>query len=228
MSREFEIRRTVALPVPPERVWAAIATPEGQAGWFMPGPEDTSGVDVTADPPHRLEVRFGTQATEYLLDAADGSTTVLRFVHSGILEDDWGDEYAAGFDTMTGAGWDLYLFTLGEYLRHFDGRRAVYAEAEAPAAPDAWPRLLEALGDPAEGGRVDLPGGAGVVDVRSEHHLGVRTPAALVRFHERSPIGMPVAVGLHDFTPGADPAALTTTWTAWLSATTTGTPRSRP
>lgn len=220
MSRSFEIRRTVALPVPPERVWEAVATREGQAGWFMPGPEDTSGVDVTADPPHRLEIRFGTQATEYLLDAADGSTTVLRFVHSGILEDDWGDE----FDAMTGAGWDLYLFTLGEYLRHFEGRHAVYAEAEAPAAPDAWTRLLAALGDPAEGDEVHLPGATGVVDVRSERHLGVRTPTALVRFHDRSLIGLPVAVGLHDFTPSAEPPALTTTWTAWLAGIT----RSRP
>jgi uncharacterized protein YndB with AHSA1/START domain len=229
VSRRFEIRRAVELPVAPEQVWRAIATPEGRAGWFMPGEDsggdsggdsgedsgEGSGVDTEADPPHRLAVRFGTQAMEYLLEATDGSTTVLRFVHSGILEEDWGDE----FDAMTGAGWDLYLFSLGQYLRHFPDRPAVYAEAEAPAAPDAWQRVLAALGDPTEGDRVDLPGASGVVDIRTEHHLGVRTADALVRFHERSLIGLPVAVGHHDFTPGADPSALATTWTAWLAAT---------
>jgi hypothetical protein len=31
-----------------------------------------------------------------------------------------------------------------------------------------------------------------------------------------------VAVGHHDMAPGADPAAITATWTAWLSDTTKG------
>lgn len=217
MSRRFEVRRQVELPVPPEQVWRAIATPEGQAGWFMAGQDGgaDSGVDGEADPPHRLALRFGTQAMEYVLEATDGGTTVLRFVHSGIAEEDWSDE----FDAMTGAGWDLYLFSLGQYLRHFPDRPAVYAEAEAPAAPDAWKRVLAALGDPAEGDGVRVPGATGVVDIRTEHHLGIRTASALVRFHERSLIGLPVAVGHHDYTPDADPAALTTTWTAWLAAT---------
>jgi len=213
VTRRFEIRRAVELPVPPEQVWRAIATPEGQAGWFMSGEEGDG--DSEADPPRQLVLRFGTQAMEYVLEAADGGTTVLRFVHSGILDEDWDDE----FDAMTGAGWDLYLFSLGQYLRHFPDRPAVYAEAEAPAAPDGWKRILAALGDPAEGDRVSVPGGDGVVDIRAEHHLGIRTGNALIRFHERSLIGMPVAVGHHDYTPGADPAALTTTWTAWLAAT---------
>jgi uncharacterized protein YndB with AHSA1/START domain len=213
VSRRFEIRRRVELPVAPEQVWRAIATPEGQAGWFMPGQD--SGVDGEADPPHRLALRFGTQAMEYVLEAADGGTTVLRFVHSGIVEEDWGDE----FDAMTGAGWDLYLFTLGQYLRHFTDRPAVYAEAEAPAAPDAWNRVLVALGDPAEGDQVRVLGVTGVVDIRTEHHLGIRTANALVRFHERALIGLPVAVGHHDYTPGADPSVLTATWSAWLAAT---------
>jgi uncharacterized protein YndB with AHSA1/START domain len=213
VSRRFEVRREVGLPVPPEQVWRAIATPEGQAGWFLPG--DDSAAETELDPPHRFAVRFGTQAMEYVLESADGSTTVLRLVHSGILEEDWGDE----FDAMTGAGWDLYLFTLGQYLRHFPDRPAAYAEAVAPPAPDAWKRVLAALGDPAEGDRVSVPGAAGVVDIRTEHHLGIRTASALIRFHERALIGLPVAVGHHEFTPGADPAALATTWTAWLAET---------
>jgi hypothetical protein len=223
VSRPFEIRRQVALPAPPEEVWRAIATPGGQAGWFMTtDPPDAAGAEVVEDPPHRLEQRFGTQAIEYVVEADDGGTAVLRFVHSGVLDGDWGGEFGGEFETMTGFGWDMYLFTLGEYLRHFPGRPAVYAEAQAPAEPDAWARIRAALGDPSEGRTVTTPVGAGVVDVSSEHYLGVRTATALLRFHERSLIGMPVAVGHHEMTPGADAAALTTTWTAWLAATTKG------
>ncbi len=213
MSRPFEIRRQVALPAAPEHVWRAIATPEGQAGWFMTA--EGGDAEVVTDPPRRLEQRFGTQAIEYLVEAADGGTAVLRFVHSGVLDGDWGDE----FETMTSAGWDMYLFTLGEYLRHFPGRPAVYAEAEAPPDPHAWKRVLAALGDPAEGATVDTPVGSGVVDLSRDHYLGVRTATALVRFHERSLIGMPVAVSHHEMTPGADAGELTRTWTAWLAAT---------
>jgi len=211
VSAPFEIRREIVLPVPPEEVWRAIATPEGQAGWFMTGEADDGSAEM--DPPRRLEQRFGTQAIEYVLEAASGATTVLRFVHSGMREDEWGDEW----DTMQGAGWDLYLFTLGEYLRHFPGRPAVYAEAEAPAGPDVWRRVLAALGDPAAGATVDVPVGRGVVDIRTDHFLGIRTEHALIRFHERSLIGMVLAVGHHDMTPGADPTALADTWTAWLA-----------
>jgi uncharacterized protein YndB with AHSA1/START domain len=214
MSRPFEIRREVTLHASPEQVWHAIATREGQAGWFMSSESDDAA--SVADPPHRLELRFGTQAMEYVVEAASGGTTVLRFVHSGILEEEWGDE----FETMTGLGWDLYLFTLGEYLRHFPGRPAVYAEAEAPSTPDAWNRILSALGDPAEGDTVRCPVVSGVVDKRTDHYLGIRTANALIRFHERSPIGMPVAVGHHEYTTDADPRALTASWTTWLIETT--------
>jgi hypothetical protein len=216
VSTPFEIRRQVALPASPEEVWRAVATPGGQAGWFMTA--DGGDAEIVAEPPHRLEQRFGTQAIEYVIEAADGGTAVLRFVHSGVLDGDWGDEFA----TMTGFGWDMYLFSLGEYLRHFPGRPAVYAEAEAPPEPDAWKRIRSALGEPVEGAAVDTPVGSGVVDIASDHYLGIRTPTALVRFHERSMMGMPVAVGHHDMTPGADAGELTRTWTAWLSDTTKG------
>ncbi|ALE84534.1 SRPBCC family protein [Pseudonocardia sp. HH130629-09] len=208
----FEIRREVALPVGPEEVWRAIATPEGQAGWFMTvedAPDD--GVDVVEDPPRRLEQRFGTQAIEYLIEATSGGSTVLRFVHSGIREEDWGDEW----ETTTGLGWDLYLFTLAEYLRHFPGRPAVYAEAEAPLSPDVWPGVLAALRDPHEGDRVETPVGPGVVDIRTGNYLGIRTDTALVRFHERSSIGMGIAVGHHE-TGQADRQSLAATWSRWL------------
>ncbi|WP_224386333.1 SRPBCC domain-containing protein [Pseudonocardia sp. ICBG1293] len=209
----FEIRREIALPAGPDEVWRAIATPEGQAGWFMTVedvPEDAAA-EVVEDPPRRLEQRFGTQAIEYVVEAASGGSTVLRFVHSGIREEDWGDEW----ETMTGLGWDLYLFTLAEYLRHFPGRPAVYAETEAPPDPDVWPGVLAALGDPHVGDRVETPVGPGVVDIRTGTHLGIRTDTALVRFHERSLIGMGTAVGHHE-TGSTDRESLVATWSRWL------------
>lgn len=210
----FEIRREVALPAAPEEVWRAIATREGQAGWFMTFDEapDEAADGITEEPPHRLEQRFGTQAIEYVVEAASGGTSILRFVHSGIREADWGDEW----ETMTGSGWDLYLFTLAEYLRHFPGRPAVYVEVEAPASTEAWKNVLAAFGDPREGDPVDTPVGPGVVDRRMETYLGIRTETALVRFHERSLIGMPLAVGHHET---ADATGVEDTWTTWLEAT---------
>jgi hypothetical protein len=216
VSRPFEIRREVVLPASPEEVWRAIATPEGQAGWFMTGPDpEEAGAEIDEDPPNRLAIRLGTQAMEYVVEARDGSSTVLRFVHSGIAEDDWGDE----FETMTGFGWDLYLFTLGEYMRHFPGRPAVYVEAEGPHTPDAWKRVLAAFGDPAEGDAVEVLGAPGLVDKRTDHYLGIRTADALIRFHERSLLGMPIAVGHHDYTPGVDAEAKGAEWARWLDAT---------
>jgi uncharacterized protein YndB with AHSA1/START domain len=212
VSKRFEIRREVTLAAPPEEVWRAISTREGVAGWFMTFDEDPPGTEIEMDEPHRLEQRFGTQAIEYIVEAQDGGSTVLRFVHSGILEEEWGDE----FESMTGFGWDLYLATLGEYLQYFPGRGAVYAEAEAPSTPDAWKRILTALGDPAEGEEVGGPF-PGVVDIRNDHYLGIRTPDALVRFHERSAIGMAVAVGHHEMNADADSKALAETWRTWLA-----------
>lgn len=210
---KFEIRREIALPASPDEVWRAIATREGQAGWFMTFDDaDDAAAEIVEDPPRRLEQRFGTEAIEYVVEAASGGTAVLRFVHSGIREEDWGDEW----ETMTGHGWDLYLFTLAEYLRHFPGRPAVYVEAEAPAGEKVWPNVLAALHDPQEGDRVDTPVGPGVVDTRTLTHLGIRTDTALVRFHERSMIGMPLAVGHHE-TGSADRQDLTRTWTEWLA-----------
>ncbi|MBW0104890.1 SRPBCC domain-containing protein [Pseudonocardia sp. KRD291] len=228
MSHEFDIRTSIALPATPEQVWQAVATPEGQAAWFMAVPTEPDA-DPSAnpaveiwEPPHRLLVRpDATMALEYLVEAADGGTAVLRLVHSGVLDpplgvEGWGDE----FDAMTRAGWDQYFATLREYLTHFPGRAATYAEAEATG--EVWERIRDVLGRPdAPGGRVtiDLAGRtlAGEVDYVTDRFLGLRTDGALIRFHERSAIGMPVAVSHHDYT-GADPDELSAAWADWLAA----------
>lgn len=235
MSHEYDIRTSIALPATPEQVWAAVATPEGQAAWFMavptePGADPSQNPAVEAwEPPHRLLVRpDATMATEFLVEAAGGGTAVLRLVHSGVLDpppgvEGWGDE----FESMTRAGWDMYFATLAAYLTHFPGRAAGYAEAEATG--EVWERIRDTFGCPdAPGGPVtiDLPGHrlVGEIDYVTDRFLGLRTEGGLVRFHERSGIGMPVAVSHHDYT-GADPDALSAAWRDWLAAPVPAGPR---
>jgi uncharacterized protein YndB with AHSA1/START domain len=230
MGREFEIRKDVTLDATPAQVWEAIATGPGLATWFMPMEMDPDSGMVTAwEPGKRLAIRTpeapdgSTQAFEYLIEARDGGSTVLRFVHSGVLGDDWGDE----FESMTGSGWDMYLHTLAEYFTHFPGRSAAYVEAEAPqstADAGTWAVLLTALGLPGsatQGDQVRLtPSGLdpldGVVDYLTGNFLGVRTADALYRFHCRAPIGMPIAVGHHLYGDGADAEEAAQQWKSWL------------
>ena len=230
MPKDFEIRKEVALPATPEQVWHAIATGEGQAAWFMPVPIDPDSPMVTAwVPGERLLVEMpggddgSFQAFEYLIEARDGGTAVLRFVHRGFLGDDWSDE----FEAMTSRGWDMYFATLVEYLTHFAGRPAAYVEAEGPAAsasPEAWPALLGALGPGpsitvGDEVHLSLDGSFaidGVVDYVTASFVGVRTADALIRFHGRWLIHAAVAVSHHAFGP-FDPADAAKTWTAWLA-----------
>jgi hypothetical protein len=230
MPKEFEIRREVALPVSPAQVWDAIATGPGQAAWFMPMPVDPDSDMVKVwEPGERLLVETpeqddgSMQAFEYVIEARGEGTAVLRFVHRGFLGDDWSDE----FEPMTGAGWDMYLATLVQYLTHFADRPATYIEAEGPASSasaDAWPALLAALGRGSEVAlgdqvHVALDGATpidGEVDYVTRSFVGIRTGDALIRFHGRWPLDMTVAVSHHAYGT-VDAAATTKAWTAWLA-----------
>ena len=230
MGKPFEIRREIRLEASPEQVWEAVATEPGLTTWFMPMPIDPDSPMVTShEPGRRLAIRMSPapdgsfQAFEYLIDAGQGSTA-LRFVHNGFTSDDWSDD----FEAITGLGWDMYLHTLSQYLRHFAGRPAVYLEAEAPPASakaEAWPRLVAALGlsDPVEVGaavRIDLPGvGAveGVVDYVTPSFIGLRAPLALIRFHGRARIGMTVAVSQHTYMATFDTTSAQRGWESWLA-----------
>lgn len=236
-SKKFEIRKEVALDATPEQVWEAIATGPGLTAWFAPMDVDADSDMVVAwEPGQHLAIQTpqaedgSTQAFEYLIEARDQGSTVLRFVHSGVLGDDWSDEY----EDMTAKGWDMYLHTLAQYLSHFAGRPAVYVEAESPPSstrPDTWPRLVAALGArsgtgagrPVELGttvHLDLLGvGAvdGVVDYLSPNFIGLRTADALIRFHGRAPIGMTVAVSHHAYGTDLDVAKATQAWETWLT-----------
>ncbi len=160
MSREFEITREVDLPAAPDDVWTAI-TADPAAWQFPTGMEIPAGTSppeggpvTTWDPPHRLVVRMespdGTfNALDFAIEAREGGTAHLRYVHSGILADGWEDEYDA-----IGGHTDFYLHTLGQYLEHFNGRPVTYVGQpssgiegpEAAGTPDAMDALRAALG----------------------------------------------------------------------------------
>ncbi|QRP49233.1 SRPBCC domain-containing protein [Amycolatopsis sp. FDAARGOS 1241] len=243
MTHEFEVAKQVRLPADPEAVWDAVATGPGIDSWFMGKHEVdagarrvrfrmgefTSEAEITTwEPPHRFAYRAtpapdgSFDAFEFLVEATGGGTSVLRFIHHGFTAEDWGEEYHEGFSR----GWDMYLHTLGQLLRYFPGRRAQFVLASGPessAAPEAWRKLVAALGLPAtpEAGQpvhfeVDgLPAIDGVLDYPNAHYAGIRTAGALYRFHERSALGMPIAVGHHLFFE-ADPEEQSKVWQAWL------------
>jgi uncharacterized protein YndB with AHSA1/START domain len=240
MAKEFEIRREVELPAPPEEVWEAVATGSGQASWLFPneidaglGATNPDGSRITAwDPPHHFEVRVesdeGTlNRVEFVLEAREGGTTYARYVHSGIMEDaSWDDQYDAA-DQHT----DFYLHTLAQYLEHFGGRKATYVGGgpgglQAPASsatPDGFDRLRQALGlgdGVAEGDSVQVEGGErleGVVDYLRPSFMGIRTADGLYRFFGRNVFGMPVGMSAHLFADDADEGATARAWEQWLS-----------
>jgi uncharacterized protein YndB with AHSA1/START domain len=240
MSREFEITREIDLPAAPEDVWTAI-TADTAAWQFPTGMEISAGASPPAgtpvqtwDPPHRLVIRMespdGTfNALDYAIEAADGGTAHLRYVHSGILADEWADQYDA-IDGHT----DFYLHTLGQYLEHFNGRKVTYvgqpsAGIEGPKAAgtaDAMDTLRAALGirDGAAIGdavHADLGGAGpldGVLDYLTPEFIGVRTPDSLYRFFGRNHFGSVVGMSAHVFRDDVDPAAAEAALKSWLDS----------
>jgi uncharacterized protein YndB with AHSA1/START domain len=238
MSREFEIIREVDLPASPDDVWEAITA--NTAAWQFPtgmeiAPGDRPPPDgpvATWDPPHRLVIRMespdGTfNALEYAIEARAGGTAHLRYVHSGILTDEWEDQY----DPIAGHT-DFYLHTLGQYLEHFNHRRVTYIGQpsagiegpEAAGAPDAMDALRAALGLAAEASVGDAVRASlgdagtidGVVDYATPDFLGVRTADGLYRFFGRNRFGGVVGMSAHLFVDGIDAAEREAALKTWL------------
>ncbi|MGH3913617.1 MAG: SRPBCC family protein [Pseudonocardiaceae bacterium] len=251
MSRKFELNKKIELDASPEQVWEAIATGPGISAWFMGPHEIEPGVGgtikltigefseqgtITAwDPPKRLVYRGDTgadgsfHAMEYLIEGRDGASTVLRFVHSGFLSDDWDAEY----EDMTSQGWDKYLHTLAQYLTYFPGRPGTFVYAEGPPAAeeqDSWTVLTEALGltgPVGNGDRVRLtPDGLAPIEGVADYvipgyreFLGVRGSDGLYRFQGDT---HQISVGHHLFTEEMSGEEATKVWQEWLNRTFAG------
>ncbi|WP_062496507.1 SRPBCC family protein [Paenibacillus sp. 32O-W] len=94
-----DIRHTLVINAPIDKVWDAVATSEGIAAWFMPntfepvlgyefileaGPFGQSPCKVIElDPPNRLSFRWDKDWTVTFALEADGDKTVFTLIHSG-------------------------------------------------------------------------------------------------------------------------------------------------
>ena len=227
MGKEFEIRREVELPATPEAVWEAVATGPGTASWLFP--EDPGpGAQIESDRPNRFAVRTegpgGFNALEFVIEGRAGGTTLLRYVHSGVIaEENWDDQYDA-VDGHT----DFYLHTLGQYLEHFSPRTATYVGGgpgglqgpEASMTPDAFEKLKRTLRATTTGDRVRVPVDDvdGVVDYLTANFMGVRSDEALYRFFGRNAFGGPVGMSIHHFGDSVDAEATGRSWQDWLAS----------
>ncbi|MFJ4576399.1 SRPBCC domain-containing protein [Streptomyces sp. NPDC088846] len=241
MTHPFEIERETTLPASPEQVWEAIATGPGIDSWFMGRNEveprecgaaamETGGhreeAVVTAyEPGKRFATRTATaedgqfMAFEYLIEGRDGGSTVLRVVHSGLLGDDWQDEYDA-----LRRGWPFHLHTLREYLTHFPGRTGVPVFALAPSgvrsALEVRAALAQGLSLPCPtpvGSQVHatpagLPPLDGEVVWSDDERMELRTADGIYTFHHGS--GMALMFH-HLFGPDTDHAEAA--WQQWLT-----------
>jgi uncharacterized protein YndB with AHSA1/START domain len=185
---------SVSVPGTPEEVWRAIATGPGISSWFVPheveqregglvtmsfGAYGTGTAEVTAwQPPHRLVFSTSGErpmAYEWLVEARDGGTCVVRLVNSGFgTGDDWDDEY----DGMTG-GWTIFLANLRLHLTHFPGQSArpvIPVALTSGPHPSAFAELCSALGVP-----LDLTSGDAFTTAGADAPALVGTVAELVR-----------------------------------------------
>ena len=241
MTHPFEIELATTLPATPEEVWEAIATGPGIDSWFMGRNQvepREGGVAAMETGGHREEAlitafepgkRFASRtspgpdgrfmAFEYLLEGRYDGSTVLRVVHSGLLGDDWQDEYDA-----LRRGWPFHLHTLREYLARFPGRSGVPVFAVVPTgerpAGDVRAALTRALSLTAPvgvGARVraapaGLPPLDGEVAWADDERLEVITADGIYTFHGFAGV---VLAFHHLFGPDTDGAEAA--WQRWLA-----------
>lgn len=94
-----EIRKTVVLNAPIDRVWAAVATADGLAAWWMPSSlepvvghafvlhagdfGDSRCVVTECDPPHRIGFDWGKDWHVTFELKALGPQTAFTLIHAG-------------------------------------------------------------------------------------------------------------------------------------------------
>lgn len=173
------IELEIDVPGTPEDVWRAIATGPGITSWYVPhevderqggaatarfgpGPDmEVPGRVAAWEPPRRIVFDggdgVGGLAFEWLVEAREGGTCIVRLVNSGFGNGDgWDDQY----DAMT-EGWKMFLSNLRLHLTHFPGLAATTSMPGATwsgTSEAAWARLCRELGIPAEpsvGDRLD-------------------------------------------------------------------------
>lgn len=252
-------RRSIELEVEvvgtPEEVWQAIATGPGISSWYVPhtvaeeeggaamasfgeGPEmQVPGRVAAWEPPRRIVFDGGEGveglAFEWLIEARDGGTCIVRLVNSGFGS---GAEWDGQYDAMTD-GWRLFLRNLQLHLAHFGGQSATSMLPMAVWAltPDqAWITLTAALGigaSPAVGTRLTLHATSGdgailsgdVVD-RGPRRIAllIDEPAPGTAFVAAEDYGGQAGVSIWAYLYGPDAPELAALarrhWQAWLDS----------
>lgn len=249
--RERVIDLSVEVVGTPEEVWEAIATGPGISSWYVPttveeqadgamtnrfgeGPEMLIPGRVAAwEPPSRVVFDGGQDvpgpAFEWLVEARDQGTCVVRLVNSGFVEGTpWDDQY----DGMS-EGWGLFLANLQAHLAYFAGRSATAMLPMAlwPMAVErAWARLTEVLGLPSspeigETISVDATGvphfsGKVVQHAPGRLILVLDSPAPGTAILACEGVGEQCGVSVWQYLYGDDAAALVERhqplWNAWL------------
>jgi uncharacterized protein YndB with AHSA1/START domain len=244
------IRLEVEVPGTPEEVWEAIATGPGITAWFVPSQVEERegglvtmsfgpGMDETGrvtgwEPPRRFAYQAPepglerSLAFEFLVQARDGGTCVVRLVNTGFgTGSAWDDDY----DSMTD-GWRLFLDNLRLYRTHFPGERSASIIVNGTAAgplEKAWGDLTGTLGLPvaAEGERVaatgaDAPPLAGRVERLSDGMLTLLLdePTRGVAFVAAEGYGTSIHTSFYAYLFGPDAAAVVErdepAWRAWM------------
>ena len=159
-----------------------------------------------------MESPDGTfNALDYAIEARDGGTAHLRYVHSGILADGWEDQYDA-----IGGHTDFYLHTLGAVPRALQRppghlRRPAVGRHRRAARPPGrrtrWTRCAPPWASPPDAGVGDAVHASlgdagtldGVIDYSTPEFLGVRTADGLYRFFGRNHYGGVVGMSAHLF-----------------------------
>lgn len=254
MTDERSIELEIEVPGTPEEVWRAIATGPGISSWYVPhdveekeggqanasfGPGmDVGGRVAVWDPPHRIVFDggegVGGMAFEWLVEAKDGGTCIVRLVNSGFGQ---GDEWDDQFDAMT-SGWLLFMFNLKLHLEHFAGLTAStmlpMATWDGPRDA-AWSRLSKELGispstrigERVSMGRSDVPTLAGtVVNVDTwQMTLLLDKPAPGTAFIAAEGRGVQAEVSIWTYLYGEEGKTITALdeprWREWLSSRAT-------
>jgi uncharacterized protein YndB with AHSA1/START domain len=239
MTHPFEIRGEFTVDATPDEVWEAIATGPGVDSWLMGRwdidsanktitftmfDEVSTGTITDWEPGHRFAWQEdpnpdGTfTAREWLIEAQDGAGTVVRFVNSGLLGDDWEAEY----NGLT-VGHHAFAKKLAVYLEHFAPRTATHSLfLLGSITEDSWAAMTAAVGvsaDAADGqpGRLSVPGIEpvdGTIEfVISPSVVGMRTDDAMYLLMQ-GPDGM---VGANaQYFDDRDRSTETEAWQNWL------------
>lgn len=241
MTHPFEVSDEITVDATPDQVWQAITSGPGVDSWLMGRTEidsanrtstftmmgEASRARITAwEPGHRYATEEekkpdGTfMAVDWLIESRDGGGAVVRFVHSGLLGEDWEAEYNG-----LSIGDHAYLTKLAVYLKHFAPRTAKTSLfLPGPTTEDSWTAMTAAVGvgaDVAAGqpGRLSVPGieqVEGTIEfVIPRSFVGMRTDDAMyLLIHGYNNM---VFATTHFF-DDRDPAAETEAWQNWLAA----------